>query len=82
MDCKKIQDVIFNFVYGESSEAELEATRDHLEKCGDCARERQVIEKLLSKIKNCEPQESVSDDCRNRMLSKIKSSLGGEEAPG
>lgn len=82
MDCKKVQDVIFNFVYGESSEAELEATRDHLEKCGDCARERQVIEKLLSKIKGCEAQEPVSDDCRNRMLSKIKNSLASEESLG
>lgn len=79
MDCKKIQDVIFNFVYGESSEAELEATRDHLEKCGDCARERQVIEKLLSKIKSTNDHEAVTDDCRNRMLNKIKSSLASEE---
>ncbi len=79
MDCKKIQDVIFNFVYGESSEAELLATRDHLEKCGDCAREKQVIEKLLDKIKNCEAQETVTEDCRDRMLSKIKNSLAGEE---
>ena len=81
MDCKKIQDVIFNFVYGESSEAELEATRDHLEKCGDCARERAVIERLLSKIKSSDQQEPVSDDVRNRMLNKIKTSLSLEETP-
>lgn len=82
MDCKKIQDVIFNFVYGESSEAELEATRDHLEKCGDCARERQVIEKLLSRIKSCDEGEAVPEDCRDRMLSKIKNSLAGDEPRG
>ncbi len=77
MDCKAVQQVIFKFIYGESSADELRRIKAHLDRCRNCAAEASIIEDILAKLKNSLPEEPVPLDFRDRVLSRIHS-LAGE----
>jgi anti-sigma factor (TIGR02949 family) len=72
MDCKAIQQVIFRFIYGESSADELRKIKAHLDRCGDCKAEGEVIAEILEKLKGALPDEPVPDGFRERMLARIQ----------
>ena len=77
MDCKAVQQVIFKFIYGESSTYELRRIKAHLDRCKNCAAEAVIIEDILAKLKEGLTEEPVPEDFRDRVLSRIHS-LAGE----
>jgi uncharacterized Fe-S cluster-containing protein len=72
MDCRKIQQVIYRFIYGESSTVELRRVKMHLDRCHHCEKERQMIADILDHLKDELADEPLPDGCRERMLEKIK----------
>jgi anti-sigma factor (TIGR02949 family) len=72
MDCKMVERVIYRFIYGESDAHELKKIKEHLERCGECRRERDLIEEILGQLKEALPEAPVPDGFRERMLARIK----------
>jgi mycothiol system anti-sigma-R factor len=72
MDCKKVEQAIFRFLYGESDAYELKHIKTHLDLCGDCKRESEIIGEILSQLKNCMTDDPVPDGLRERILEKIQ----------
>lgn len=77
MDCKMVQQKIYSFIYGESSEHELRKIKEHLERCGDCSKEYALIEDILAQMKSSLPDDPVPDGFRERVLDNIRM-LAGE----
>lgn len=73
MDCKAVQQVIFKFIYGESSAYELRRIKDHLDRCKNCAAEAGIIEDILARLKEGLAEEPVPVDFRDRVLTRIHS---------
>ena len=71
MDCKMVQQKIYSFIYGESNEHELRKIKEHLERCGACAKEYQLIGDILTQIKSNLPDDPVPKGFRERVLSSI-----------
>jgi anti-sigma factor (TIGR02949 family) len=71
MDCKMVERVIYRFIYGESDTHELVKIKEHLERCGECRRERELIEEILEQIKAALPEDPVPAGFRERMLARI-----------
>jgi anti-sigma factor (TIGR02949 family) len=76
MDCRKIERVIFRFIYGESDADELRKIKEHLDRCGECRREREIIEEILVALKNGLPEDPVPEGFRERMLLRIQAEAG------
>ncbi len=78
MDCKKIQQVIYRFIYGESNTIELRKIKAHLERCSSCQEERLIIEEILVQLKT--EATAAKEDCpecvKDRMLDGIKRKIG------
>ena len=72
MDCKAIQQVIFRFIYGESTADELRKIKAHLDRCGECRSESALITEILEKLKGALPDEPVPEGFRERMLARIQ----------
>jgi hypothetical protein len=74
MDCKKFQQVIYRFIYGESNTIELRKIKAHLERCQGCEKERLIIEDILVQLKTdaSDCQEPCPDGMKERLLSRIK----------
>ena len=71
MDCKAIQQQIFGYIYGETTADELRKIKAHLDRCGHCEEEAQIIEDLLAKLKDGLEEEPLPDGFRDRVLSRI-----------
>jgi anti-sigma factor (TIGR02949 family) len=71
MDCKMVQQRIYRFIYGESDAHELSQIKDHLEHCGGCRREREIIEEILAKIKQGLTDEPVPITFKQRVLARV-----------
>ncbi len=74
MDCKKVEKVVFNYLYGECEVDELRLIKEHLDKCGDCRRESEIIADILSQLKETVTHDPVPEGLRDRMLAKIHGS--------
>ena len=72
MDCKAIQQTIFRYIYGETSVDELKRIKAHLDRCGECRAEGEVIAEILEKLKNALPDDPVPEGFRERMLERIQ----------
>lgn len=74
MDCKKIQRVIYRFIYGESDEFELLHIKAHLDRCSECRREREIIAGILDQVRGAitieAPPEGMCDRMRERLQSE------------
>jgi mycothiol system anti-sigma-R factor len=73
MDCKKIEQVIFRFLYGEANIEELRHIKEHLDRCGHCRRESEIIALILSQLKDSMTPEPVPEGLKERVLAKIRS---------
>jgi len=71
MDCKKVQQKIFRFIYGESDEHELRQIKSHLDRCGDCRAESELIADILTQLRNGLPDDPVPDGFKERVLQRI-----------
>jgi anti-sigma factor (TIGR02949 family) len=71
MDCKMVERVIYRFIYGESDSHELHKMKEHLDRCGECRRERDIIVEILDQLKRGLPDEPVPDGFRERVLKRI-----------
>ena len=71
MDCKAIEREIFRFIYGEGDAIRLRLIKEHLDKCGHCTRERDIIADILAKLKDGYPDEPLPDGLRERVLAAI-----------
>jgi anti-sigma factor (TIGR02949 family) len=71
MDCKKVQQQIFRFIYGESDEHELRHIKAHLDRCGDCQAESALIADILTQLKDALPDDPVPDGFKERVLQRI-----------
>lgn len=80
MDCKKIQHVIFRYIYGESDEVELRMVKAHLDRCTECRREREIIAGILSQVRGCFSVEEPPPGLREKTLDKVKSDLRERDA--
>lgn len=80
MDCKAIQQVIFRFIYGESSADELRHIKAHLDRCGECRKESEIIAEILERLKGALPDEPVPDGFRERMLARIHAAAAEDSA--
>lgn len=78
MDCKKVEQAIFRFLYGESDTYELKNIKQHLDRCGDCKHESEIIGEILAQMRNCMTDDPVPDGMRERILAKIQA--GADEA--
>jgi predicted anti-sigma-YlaC factor YlaD len=72
MDCRKVERVIFRFIYGESDAYELRKIKEHLDRCGDCRKERDIISDILEQLKCGVPDDPIPDGFRERMLARIR----------
>jgi mycothiol system anti-sigma-R factor len=72
MDCKAIQQLIFRYLYGEASVDELRHIKAHLDRCGHCREESDMIAEILEKLKEALPDEEVPDGFKERMLARIR----------
>ena len=73
MDCKKIEKVIFRFVYGECDASELVSIKQHLDKCGGYKKESEIIDEILAQFKNSFEDEPLPDGLRDKVLARIHS---------
>ena len=71
MDCKAIEREIFRFIYGEGDADRLRRIKEHLDVCGHCARERDIIADILARLKDCYPDEPIPSGLRERVLASI-----------
>lgn len=71
MDCKMVERVIFRFIYGESDAHELAKMKEHLDRCGECRRERDIIVEILDQLKRGLPDDPVPEGFRERVLARI-----------
>jgi anti-sigma factor (TIGR02949 family) len=71
MDCKMVQQKIFKFIYGESDPDELRLINAHLERCGDCRAERELIADILEQLKRGMPDDPVPQGFKERVLERI-----------
>ena len=76
MDCKKVERAIFRFLYGEADAYELKSIKQHLDRCGHCVRESEIIGEILDQLRNSMTDDPVPDGLRERILEKIQ--IGGE----
>ena len=72
MDCKMVQQRIFSFIYGESDAHELRKIKEHLDLCGACRREREIIDEILGKVKEGLSEEPVPSGFRQRVLTRVQ----------
>jgi len=71
MDCRNIQRVIYEFLYGEADERKLVTIKAHLDKCQECKKEAEAIASLLRFIKSGAKTDPVPEGARDRMLKEI-----------
>jgi anti-sigma factor (TIGR02949 family) len=71
MDCKMVERVIFRFVYGESDSHELKKMKEHLDRCGECRKQRDIIVEILDQLKRGLPEDPVPEGFRERVLQRI-----------
>ena len=71
--CQEVEELIFRFACGEASASELAKMKEHLDECGDCQRERDVLAKILSELKGCREDCCIPQGFRERVLVKVKS---------
>lgn len=72
MDCKAIQQQIFNFIYGEGTPFELRKTKEHLDKCGHCKEESKIIEQILRRLSEGIEDDPVPEGFRERVLECLR----------
>jgi anti-sigma factor (TIGR02949 family) len=75
MDCKMVERVIFRFIYGESDAHELQKMKEHLDRCGQCRKERDIIAEILAQLKQGLPDEPVPEGFRERVLARINNEM-------
>jgi anti-sigma factor (TIGR02949 family) len=71
MDCKMVERVIYRFIYGESDSHELTKMKQHLDRCGECRKQRDIIEDILQQLKRGLPDDPVPEGFRERVLQRI-----------
>ncbi len=76
MDCKAIEREIFRFIYGEGDTVRLKRIKDHLDKCGHCRRERDIIADILARLKDGYPDEPLPEGLKERVLAAIAADAG------
>jgi mycothiol system anti-sigma-R factor len=77
MDCKRVGEVIFLFFDNELEPELLSPFRDHVNRCGDCARQVDYTRKLLLLVR-----ESVRCNAPGRLRMRILTDMphrGGVE---
>jgi len=74
MDCKKVEQTIFRFLYGESDAHELAHIKSHLDRCGECRRESEIIGDILVQMRNCLTEDPLPEGLRERILLRIQAS--------
>ena len=72
MDCKAVQQQIFNFIYGEGAPHELAKTKEHLDKCGHCREEREIIAEILKQMEQCLADDPVPAGFHDRVLTRLR----------
>lgn len=75
MDCKKVEDKIFRFLYGESDTHELEHIKAHLDRCGECRRQSEIIGEILTQVRNCLTDDPLPEGLRDRILLRIQTGV-------
>ena len=70
MDCKGVGKVIFLFFDNELDQALLDPFRDHVHRCGHCARQVDYTRKLLLLVRES-VRCSAPDRLRVRILSEL-----------
>jgi mycothiol system anti-sigma-R factor len=77
MDCKEVGSVLFLFFDNEMEEALLTPFRDHVARCGDCARRMDYTRKLLLVVREKCLRCTAPDGLRVRILTSMPHRYGG-----
>ena len=70
--CSEVLDKIYWYLDHETSEADCEHIRQHLDECGPCLREyglEEAVKRLIAKHCGCDP---VPNGLRSKVLVRIK----------
>jgi mycothiol system anti-sigma-R factor len=76
MDCKEVGSVLFLFFDNEMEEALLTPFRDHVARCGDCARRMDYTRKLLLVVREKCLRCTAPDGLRIRILTNMPHRYG------
>ena len=68
MDCKEVSLVLFLFFDNEMEEETLTPFKDHVGRCGDCAKQVDYTRKLLLIVRERTVRCSAPDRLRHRIL--------------
>jgi len=71
MDCKEVGAVLFLFFDNEMEEELLAPFRDHVSRCGDCAKRMDYTRKLLLVVREKCVRCSAPDRLRIRILTSM-----------
>jgi anti-sigma factor (TIGR02949 family) len=79
MDCKAVQNIIFRYLYGESSADELRHIKTHLDRCRECRAESDIIADILERLRAGLPEDPVPEGFKERMLARIAAAAASAE---
>ncbi|HEY4591120.1 MAG TPA: zf-HC2 domain-containing protein [Thermoanaerobaculia bacterium] len=71
MDCKEVSTVLFLFFDGEMDDAMLTPFRDHVGRCGDCAKQVGYTRKLLLIVRQRTVRCTAPESLRHRILTHL-----------
>lgn len=71
MDCKEVGSVLFLFFDNEMEDDLLTPFRDHVARCGDCARQMDYTRKLLLVVRERCVRCNCPDGLRHRILTNF-----------
>jgi predicted anti-sigma-YlaC factor YlaD len=76
MDCKLVEKKIYQYLYGEGKSYELKKIKEHLDICGRCRKESEIIADILHQLSDGMEDEPVPEGFRERMLRRIQAEAG------
>jgi mycothiol system anti-sigma-R factor len=76
MDCKEVSSVLYLFFDNEMEEALLDPFRDHVARCGHCARQMDYTRKLLLVVRERCVRCTAPDGLRVRILTRMPHRFG------
>ena len=79
MDCKEVSEVLFLFFDNEMEDALLTPFRDHVARCGDCAKRMDYTRKLLLVVREKCLRCTAPDGLKIRILTSMPHRYGESE---
>ena len=81
MDCREVGSVLYLFFDNELDENLLTPFRDHVSRCGDCARQMDYTRKLLLIVRERCGRCTAPDRLRHRILTSLPHRISAISRP-